>query len=545
LTLLTVGTATAQTARVQVIHNCADAAADSVDVYLDGNLLLDNFAFRTATPFVDLPANTPIRIGIAPKTSSSEMDTVYSVTTTLSSTNTYIAVAEGIVSSSGYNPAPDFGLNVYNMGQEVATTTGNTDILVLHGATDAPTVDVKAGMSTLVDDLSYGQYASGYLNLPTADYVIDVTDGSGMSNVRSYSAPLQTLNLQDEAIVVLASGFLNSPENSYGHPFGLYAALASGGHLVPLPPINSARVQVIHNCADAVADSVDVYINGALALDNFAFRTATPFLTLPADSGAVNIAIAPKTSTSVNDAIYTTSATLSSANTYVIVAEGIVSSTGYSPAPAFGLNVYASGRETAENTDNTDVLVVHGATDAPVVDVRAGMMVLVDDITYGTINSGYLELPTNDYVIDITNAAGTTTVESYSAPLASLNLHRAALTVLASGFLDPSMNSNGPAFGLYAALPSGGELIPLPVATSVKNISVKNNILKVYPNPATDMITIENAGVAALHTVTDVTGRVLISGNGSNVNIAHLAPGMYVINITDKGNRYHSQFIKK
>ena len=33
--------AQAQTARVQVIHNSADAAAASVDVYLDNTLLLD------------------------------------------------------------------------------------------------------------------------------------------------------------------------------------------------------------------------------------------------------------------------------------------------------------------------------------------------------------------------------------------------------------------------------------------------------------------------------------------------------------------------
>src|SRR5690606_2532531 len=79
----------AQTARVQVIHNCADAIADSVDVYLDGTLLLDNFAFRTATPFIDAPAATPIVLGVAPKNSMSVADTVYSVTVTLDGAKTY------------------------------------------------------------------------------------------------------------------------------------------------------------------------------------------------------------------------------------------------------------------------------------------------------------------------------------------------------------------------------------------------------------------------------------------------------------------------
>ena len=39
-------------ARVQIIHNSADMAAQSVDVYLNNELLLDNFSFRTSTPFI-------------------------------------------------------------------------------------------------------------------------------------------------------------------------------------------------------------------------------------------------------------------------------------------------------------------------------------------------------------------------------------------------------------------------------------------------------------------------------------------------------------
>jgi hypothetical protein len=66
----------AQTARIQIIHNAADPAAQEVDVYVNGTLALDNFAFRAATPFIDLPAGVTLNIGIAPGNSGSVNDTL-------------------------------------------------------------------------------------------------------------------------------------------------------------------------------------------------------------------------------------------------------------------------------------------------------------------------------------------------------------------------------------------------------------------------------------------------------------------------------------
>ena len=46
-------------------------------------------------------------------------------------------------------------------------TSGNVDVLVHHGSTDAPTVDVVetgVGAGTLVDDISYTEF-QGYLEL--------------------------------------------------------------------------------------------------------------------------------------------------------------------------------------------------------------------------------------------------------------------------------------------------------------------------------------------------------------------------------------------
>ncbi len=64
-----------------------------------------------------------------------------------------------------------------------------------------------------------------------------------------------------------------------------------------------AYLQVVHNSADPAARVVDVYLNGALAIPDFEFGTATGFLELPA--GTHSIAVAPGTSTSVAEALAT------------------------------------------------------------------------------------------------------------------------------------------------------------------------------------------------------------------------------------------------
>ncbi len=243
--VITIGFANAQTARVQVIHNSADLAADSVDVYLGSTRLLDNFGFRTATSFIDAPAGTPITLGIAPKNSTSVADTIYTATVTLMAGQKYIIVANGLVSSTGYTPsatAAPFRLSIMPMAKETSDTAGHVSVLVAHGSTDAPTVDVKAGSATLVNDISFGQFSSGYLSLPEADYTLDVTNSAGTTIVKRYSAPLATLNLGDSAITVLASGFLDSTVNSNGKKFGLWVATRMGGKLIPLPelPLPSA-----------------------------------------------------------------------------------------------------------------------------------------------------------------------------------------------------------------------------------------------------------------------------------------------------------------
>jgi len=80
-----------------------------------------------------------------------------------------------------------FSLEVFAGAREAAAVAGNTDVLVQHGSPDAPTVDVvnQDGGGILVDDISYPEF-QGYLELPTADYLLDITAADGSIKVAGY-----------------------------------------------------------------------------------------------------------------------------------------------------------------------------------------------------------------------------------------------------------------------------------------------------------------------------------------------------------------------
>ena len=220
----------AQTARLQVIHNAADPAAATVDIYVNGSLWKDDFAFRTATAFEDVPANTLLNIGVAPGSSTSVNDTLANFPVTLMGGEAYVAIANGVLDPGSFAANPDgrstaFKLWIKDMARE-AGSGGNVEIFALHGATDAPGVDVTArGVATLVENALYGDITD-YIAVPPASYILDVTDSTGAVTVASFVADLSSL--ADGAAAVFASGFLTPAANQNGPAFGLFAALANG-----------------------------------------------------------------------------------------------------------------------------------------------------------------------------------------------------------------------------------------------------------------------------------------------------------------------------
>ena len=201
---------------------------------------------------------------------------------------------------------------------------------------------------------------------------------------------------------------------------------------------DTASVQVIHN---SPSPTVDVYLNGALAVEDFEYRTATPVLELPL---SFTVGIAPAN----GDVIAEFPFELMAGGEYVVVATGIL---GDENTP---FTLAAAGTEFGASNGNVGLDVYHGSTDAPAVDVYANGGLLLSGLAYGDF-SGYTQVPAADYVVGIAPEGGDVIAE-FEAPLAGLG--GGSAVVFASGFL----SGDDPAFGLFAAL-GDGTVLALPV----------------------------------------------------------------------------------
>ena len=560
--------------KLQLIHNAADPAVSTVDVYVQptsggpAQLYEDDLDFRTATGFRSVDANT-YTVGLAPGNSNGIGDTLKSYTLTVASNTTYTVLVTGVLNPSNFATNPD------NLGIEVApyvvsgvdtnSSGGNVSLTVAHGVSDAPAVDIfvrELGSSAVVNDAAFGAIEPN-LSVPAADVTIDIAaSADSTATLFSHSAHLASAGLADSAITVFASGFLDSTNNQNGPAWGLFAATA-GGTVIELAQEDSAKVQMIHNSPDVALDSVDVYLNGASnpSYTNVKFRNGTPFLTVPANE-ELEVGLAPSSGgggTTRGDIEFKDTIRPKGGAGYYYLINGVTNPALYEPNPD-GINISLStdlimgAKETAPANDSVEAMVYHGSTDAPTVDIQSGGQTLVDDAAY-TDHAGYLTLENISYNLEVYNETGSTKVGGYTADLSTLG--GSSVFVFASGFFnEPSstVNENGEPFGLFALPPAGGEPIALPVG--VQEIQELTQVT-VYPNPVQGQlnITLETEKFFNLEMdVLDVAGRqvknrraidALVGQNNLQLSVDDLVPGAYFIRLSNGEQIDTYKFIKQ
>ncbi|MEN0047288.1 MAG: DUF4397 domain-containing protein [Bacteroidota bacterium] len=518
ITLLCATFTFAQTAKLQVIHN---SPTPTVDIYVNGDLLLDNFAFRTATPFVDVPAEVELTIGVALGNSTSADEALVNIPVTLEADKNYIAVANGIVGGD-----PGFELAVTDIGRTIADEAGNVNLLFFHGSPDAPEVDITLTDGTvLFDNVSFGNFSSDYLSVPAGSYGLAVTPAEDNETVvAAYDGNFGFW--RGNTAVVFASGFLSGDAPA----FEPWVALSNGGTF-PLKAMGAtedmmAKLQVIHN---SPTPTVDIYVNGDLLLDNFAFRTATPYVDVPAGV-EFNIGVALANSTSAEDILVNFPVTLEGGKNYIAVANGIVGGD-----PGFNIEVTDIGRTMASESRNIDLLFFHGSPDAPEVDITLiNGTVLFDNVSYGNFASDYLSVPAAAYDLAVTPAMdNSTVVAAYKSDFDFWKGNTAV--VFASGFL----SGNVPAFEPWVALSNGGTF---PLAALEGEMANRILDFEVYPNVTSNAATLVEVELEEVQNVevflVDLSGSLLSAQNFGrleagtqqlNIDLTGLQPGTYFI----------------
>jgi len=558
---------------IQLIHNAADPSLQFVDVYVDlfnqGNFV--NFTgdqpipFRAATPYLsDLPAGTH-GIAISP---TGQDDFMWSAETiTLENNKRYIAIASGVRDTSAFNTTVNSGaqiafrIQLTEVPPNELVGAGETFLLLDHGVPDLPNIRLIApGVGDATADLPTGLPIDFPLlggEVPSFDFpLVQVTDNTTEEVFAEYG--LNLLPVTGQVATVLASGFFSAEGNTnVNQPnFGTFLVSEAGGffQLLPEPtPPQAGTLEILHDAPDPGLDSVDIYLNGQLAIEALPFRSSTGRFEVPA--GENRVAVSPTgvvdtawSATTINIDFDLNAATLRLEGfDYSAAAFGLRDTAAFANDSneeiSFGLAL-TEARTEATDSASVDILIFHGGVNAPAVDVilDGQIIPLVNDLSFGNFAPIYASLPVNEqYQLNITTAEDNQqVVRAYN--LDATGLGGQVLTVTASGLLDGE-----PAFGLFAADGSKGALLPLAevVIDNIRDLNAAG--IKLYPNPVSNVLRIE--GQVNTVQLFDVNGQLLLqrqlNGEQAELHLQDLPAGSYFLRVSHQQGTDTARLIKQ
>ena len=447
----------AETAQVMVIHNAADPGASEVDVFLNGELLANDFAFRTAIPFTELPAGDHT-IQIAPSSAadsegtslSDDTSTLGSFDVSLEAGGSYLAVASGVRPGEGFAENPgdaEIALDLkIKSGAKVdsAEDSSTDEVLMFHGVTDAPAIDARINnaVDPQISELAYGEFTE-YLPLPAGVHTIDAQVASSDTRLTS----LQTAEVTGgDAWVVVASGFLRPNQNNGGMPLdgiAFRAQTSSETDLIEGVPLEkAARIQLVHAAPQSAVETVDVSLvgQGRTLAEEVSYETATPFVSVP---GGIDLNVGVSPSSEDGDPLVDQTVNFDNGVNQVVVASGVTDPANFENVDSANFALRPGTVEvpgpmvTPQDDGSVDVNIFHGATDAPAVDlVGPDGSVLLGGLAFGSF-SGVTQLPAQDTTVTVRPEGGGegSGVASFDLPLSGLGAEYR--TIVASGFLTP------------------------------------------------------------------------------------------------------------
>ncbi|MCU4925420.1 DUF4397 domain-containing protein [Halobacteria archaeon AArc-dxtr1] len=158
-------------AAVRVAHLSPDAPA--VDIYVDGDQVLEGVDYEEITPYLEIPPGS------------------YQVTITAAGDPETVAFDDEVYFGEAFHTVAAVGeLAEETFMPLVLTDAGSALIRLGHASPDAPAVDVvgNEGSMTLFENVSFGT-ATNYVALPAGSYTLDVLPAAGGEGDAGGEAP--------------------------------------------------------------------------------------------------------------------------------------------------------------------------------------------------------------------------------------------------------------------------------------------------------------------------------------------------------------------
>ncbi|WP_049985989.1 DUF4397 domain-containing protein [Halobellus rufus] len=419
----------AGTASVRVAHLSPNAP--NVDVYVDGAAALEDVAFGAVSGYLDVPVGErEVEITAAGDPEA----TVFSGAVPVEADTAYTVAAIGEVGEDADEAFEPLILEDDNSdpGEEMAR------VRLVHASPDAPAVDVTLASNgdALYDGVAYGE--SGYVEVPAGDYTLEVR-GDTESNDGDVVADFDVSLASGQVYTAFAAGYLSPDDEPADTPFDLVVAQDTGDGMDDTEDA-PASVRVAHLSPNA--PNVDVYVDGDAVLEDVAFGSVSGYLDVPAGSRAVEITAAGDADTVVFDG----DVEVAAETAYTIAAAGGIGDEGDEPFEPLILE----DDTTAPDEDTARLRVVHASPDAPAVDVTVASSgdVLFDGVGYR--ESGSVEVPANDYTVEIrgdTEGNDGDVVADFDVSLEGAT----GYTAFAAGYLSPDDEPADTAFDLIVA----------------------------------------------------------------------------------------------
>ncbi|MEO1162652.1 MAG: DUF4397 domain-containing protein [Chloroflexota bacterium] len=378
--------AESNTVFVRVAHLASDAPA--VDIYIDGEIAIENVAFTEVTDFVDLVAGSYF-LSVT-ETGASADEALLSTVYTMVGGDWLTIAAIGTVAEDDL--ALEFLVDDYT------ATVDDAVVSVIHAVPDVDPVIVVPDNTDALPELAYIGEDGDFLTqtLTSGDYAFDIQNADGESLLTVDSTTLEA----GSAYLIAVVGTADAPQ--------VIVAVSNIAEVAGLTGdadnVSTLLVRIGHFSVSAPI--VDVYLDGELLRENVDFGNVSEYF--PAPAGTFTVALTTADG-SLEDALYTGEITLEADSITLIAAVGFVENESLEVVTATENNIAPEGGRTR-------IAFFQAVPSISLFDLLANNSTLIQGVAYPEAftgaGDGYVsvDLGAGEYELVVQGAGQTITV---------------------------------------------------------------------------------------------------------------------------------------